>query len=156
MADLQIFWVPTAVAMKGYAEELDCSSTESDIARKTLDHQLSQIAQGRELGVPVVIGTDSGSLGVNHGKAFVDEMKLLMDAGFTLEETISCASMEGARLLGLRSSLGQIKKGMPASFVVCKGEPAFLPDSLRFPERVFVMGIELKGGIAGNGDVSRK
>lgn len=140
MADLQVFWVPTAITMKAYSEELVNGSLESDIAKRTLDHQLEQIAYARNLGVPIAVGTDSGSLGVHHGASYPGELELLLDAGFSIEEAVCCASLEGARLLGLKNELGQLKKGMPATFVAVKGHPSDLPRSLALPVAVYVSG----------------
>jgi imidazolonepropionase-like amidohydrolase len=140
MADLQVFWVPTAITMKAYSEELAKDSLQSDISRRTLDHQLEQIAYARHLGVPIAVGTDSGSLGVHHGASYPRELELLMSAGFSTEEAVSCASLEGARLLGLKNELGQVRKGLPATFVVVEGPPSHLPRSLATPVAIYVGG----------------
>jgi imidazolonepropionase-like amidohydrolase len=88
----------------------------------------------------MAVGTDSGSLGVDHGLALIEEIKIFIRCGFTLEEAIGCSSLEGARLLGMKGELGQLKKGMPATFVAVKGDPASLPDALREPIQVFARG----------------
>jgi imidazolonepropionase-like amidohydrolase len=140
MAELQVFWVPTAFSMKAYSRELAPGSVESEVSVRNLDHQLEQIAYARHLGAPVVIGTDSGGLGIHHGRSFVEELKLLMEAGFSLEDGIRCGSFDGARLLGLDHELGSLKKGMPATFLAARGTPSDLPESLLDPERVYVRG----------------
>lgn len=140
MADRQIFWIPTAYSMKAYAELLDNGSIESEVARKNLDHQLEQISHARRMDIPIALGTDSGGLGIHHGRALVEEMKLLMEAGYPLECAMRAATLDAARLLGLEMELGEIKKGMPATFVVAKGESKCLPDALCPPERVYIRG----------------
>lgn len=140
MAELQVFWTPTAVTMKAYARELPAGAPEADIAWRTLEHQLEQMRVGRELGVPMVVGTDSGSLGVHHGRAVGEEIALFVEAGFSMEEAVCCATLDAARLLGLRQELGQLKKGMPGTFVVVKGPPEELTKGLARPESVFVEG----------------
>jgi imidazolonepropionase-like amidohydrolase len=140
MAELQIAWVPTAVTMKAYSEKLPRGSTEADIAARTFDHQLEQMALARKWGVPMAVGTDSGSLGVNHGQALIEELKIFMQCGFSLEEAVGCSSLEGARLLGMKGGLGQLKRGMPATFVAVQGDPRVLPDALSRPVHVFVEG----------------
>lgn len=140
MAELQIFWAPTAFPMKAYGEQLDPATVEADISAKNLEHQLGQIARARELGVPVVVGTDSGGLGIRHGRAFSKELKLLIEGGFSILEAIRCATFEGARLLGIEERLGRLIKGMPATFIAVCGSPSLLPDALSEPERVYVEG----------------
>lgn len=132
MADKGIFWVPTAYTMKAYAEQLH-GSKEADIARKNLDHQLEQIAKAKQFGVLIAVGTDAGCPGVHHGAAIIEELKLLMHAGFSLSEAIQCSTLNGAKLLGLKDS-GRLAPGMKADFIAVKGTPACLPDypSFRF------------------------
>jgi len=140
MADRRVFWVPTAYSMQAYAELLNTGGIESEIAKKNLDHQLEQIFSARTLDVPVVLGTDSGGLGIHHGSALAAEMKLLMEAGHSLEGAIRAATLDPARLLGLEMELGEIRKGMPATFLVANGGPACLPAALCPPQIVFIRG----------------
>jgi imidazolonepropionase-like amidohydrolase len=138
IAEKGLVWVPTAVTMKAYAGLLK-GSKPGLVSRKNLDHQLEQIAMARELGVKVAIGTDSGSPGVDHGKAVRDEMGLFMEAGFSVEETVRSATSIGADLIGLERS-GQIAKGMRANFIAVKGSCLEFPKSLQTIERIYMDG----------------
>lgn len=140
MAERQVYWVPTAYSMKAYADLSGNGSVEAEVARRNLDHQLEQIASAKKLDVPIALGTDAGGMGIDHGKALSEEMKLLMAAGYPLESSVRAATLDAARLLGLDNELGEIKKGMPATFVATKGEPDCLPDSLCPPERIYIRG----------------
>lgn len=135
MADAKTTWVPTAYTMKAYVE----SGITSDVARKNLDHQLDQISIARELGVKIALGTDAGSLGVHHGKAVIEEMKLLIASGYSLTEAIRCATMNGAQLLDLKDT-GCLEKGMRATFVAVPSDPSNLPESLNRIECIFING----------------
>lgn len=140
IAELQTFWVPTAFSMRAFSRQLPAASIEAEVSKRNLDHQLQQIALARQAGVPIAVGTDCGSLGIHHGKAFIEEFKLLMEAGFSTADAIRCATLEGARLLGLENQLGQLKKGMPATFIAVAGDPSSLPDALLSPQQVYVCG----------------
>jgi imidazolonepropionase-like amidohydrolase len=146
MAELQVFWTPTAITMKAYARGLPDGTTEADIAWRTLEHQLAQMTLARQLGVPMVVGTDSGSLGVHHGLAVSEEIGLFVEVGYTVEEAVSCATSDAARLLGLRNELGQLKKGMPATLIAVQGPPETLTDFLARPEKVMMWGQLVAGG----------
>jgi imidazolonepropionase-like amidohydrolase len=146
MAELQVFWVPTAFSMRAYCEQLPPGSTETEVALRNLDHQVEQIAHARKLGIPVVVGTDSGGLGIRHGRAFVQELKILAEAGFTIPEAVRCATLDGARLLGLQNELGSLKKGMPATFVAVPGDPSNLPAALEAVESVYFHGKQVSRG----------
>jgi imidazolonepropionase-like amidohydrolase len=140
MADRGVIWVPTAVTMQAYARLRRQSGRNPDVALRTLDHQLGQLALARRLGVRVALGTDSGSPGVHHGSAVIEELKLLMQAGFPLEEAIGCASANAGLLAGLR--LGWLQHGHPATFIAVDAEPSRLPGELGRIRAVFIDGIK--------------
>ncbi|MEJ2058183.1 MAG: amidohydrolase family protein, partial [Desulfofustis sp.] len=141
MAEKGIFWVPTLFTMKACAMHADHYRTKIDrkVVEKTLAHQLEQLAYAREKGVLVALGTDSGSIGVLHGESLTEEMKLFRQAGFSLSETIRCATEHGARLLGIED-LGVISAGKPAHFLVTRGTPAQLPRKLGYLEAIYLDG----------------
>lgn len=140
MAGLGTTWVPTACTMSGYAGILPMESPEARGAVRILEHQLEQMRHAIRLSVPMAVGTDSGSPGVHHGLAVAEEMGLFMKAGMDVEEAVQCASSRGARLLGAENELGLLKEDMPATFVVLKGPPGGMPQSLREPAAVCVRG----------------
>jgi imidazolonepropionase-like amidohydrolase len=115
-------------------------SRESEVASQNRDHQIGQISLARACGVAIAAGTDAGSPGVHHGSALIEELRLLMEAGFSIQGAVQCATSNGARLLGLERDLGLLRQGMPATFVVVKGDPEGLPESLAEPVQVFVRG----------------
>jgi imidazolonepropionase-like amidohydrolase len=129
MAERQITWVPTAFTMKAYAHTLAPHTTEADVARKNFDHQLEQIGLAKKLGVPIAVGTDAGSLGVHHGKSYRDELKVLLEVGFTIEEAIHSAVNIGGRLLGL-SNIGPLMPHAAATFIAIPADPAHVLDHL--------------------------
>lgn len=140
MAERQVFWTPTAYTMKAYWQFAENGNEQAEIAHKNLDHQLEQIALAKRLEVPLAVGTDAGSLGVHHGAALIEELKLLMEAGYSVEAAIRAATFNAARLLGLETQMGRIGKGLPATFVVAAGDPSQLPDTLSVPQAVYIRG----------------
>ncbi len=141
MAEKGVFWVPTVFTMKACAQHAAHYRTAIDrkVVEKTLAHQLEQLAYAREIGVAVALGTDSGSIGVLHGESMIEEMKLFRQAGYSLSETIRCATENGARLLGT-GELGLIAPGKPAHFLVTRGTPAQLPRKLGYLEALYLDG----------------
>jgi imidazolonepropionase-like amidohydrolase len=143
IAEQQIAWVPTAFAMKALASALPPDTLESKISAKNLEHQIEQLAYARKTGVRVAVGTDAGGFGIHHGKAFADELKIFIHAGYSVEEAIRCATWEGARLLGVEEDLGRVVPGMPASFIAVRSVPSGLIDALDRVERVYIRGIRI-------------
>jgi len=122
LAERQIVWIPTAITMKAYSEWLLPASNEAETAIRNLEHQIGQMMLARKLGVPIALGTDSGSLGVFHGYSAKEELKLFQEAGFSVSEAIQCATLNGARLLGI-PNLGSLQPGKRACFTVIDGPP---------------------------------
>lgn len=127
--------------MKAYAEilEYERNFAGAGVAQKNLEHQLGQLRLARELGVTVALGTDAGSPGVLHGESAFEEMKLLARAGYPLPEIVHCATLAGARLMGL-DTMGLLAPGRPADFLVARGAPSQLPRKLSYLESVYLGG----------------
>ena len=70
----------------------------------------------------MAVGTDAGSMGVNHGISIVEELKLFVKVGFNLEQAVSCATGKAARLLGI-DALGELRPGKRAAFIALKSSP---------------------------------
>jgi len=145
LAEKQVTWVPTVFTMQAYARTLPRKRRrEREVARKTLEHQLDQIRQAKEFGVPVALGTDAGSLGVRHGEAVREELRLFLVAGMDLAAAIQCATSRGAALLGLQEGAGRLVPGGPATFLAVKARPEGLFDGLASPESICIEGIAVK------------
>ena len=129
MASRETTWVPTAFTMKALGRRSERAEIDTGVVQKNLEHQIRQIQAAHELGVRIALGTDSGSAGVEHGQALIEEMRLFMDAGYSIEKIVQCATHNGALLLGL-PQVGQLKVNMQATFIAVKGAPSQLPESL--------------------------
>jgi imidazolonepropionase-like amidohydrolase len=71
---------------------------------------MTAVGRGRDLGVAIVAGTDSGSPGVAHN-SIATELWLLAQAGLRPDEVAASATHEAARLLGLSDGYGTLSPG---------------------------------------------
>jgi adenine deaminase len=85
----------------------------------------------------------SNSPAVDHGIAVDDEMKIMIQAGYSIEEVIRCASFSSAQLMVIED-IGLLAPGGPATFNVVEVDPSKLPDSLRRPKAVYYKGELIK------------
>ncbi len=107
--------------------------------KKMLAEQLTQLRLAKKLGVKVAVGTGAGSVGLLHGESMVEEMKLFIKAGYSLEETIQCASENGAGFFGMEK-LGALTLGRKATFLITRGSAKQLPRKLFYLEGIYVDG----------------
>lgn len=139
IADRGATWVPTALTMKALGDQTKRQRVNADVVQKNLEHQIEQIQTAREIGVRIALGTDAGSAGVVHGQAVIGEMRIFLDAGYSIEKAVRCATHNGALLMSLPRA-GQLKENMPATFIAVKGAPSQLPESLDQIKMIFYEG----------------
>lgn len=158
MAEKNVLWIPSVVRAKN---GLDGASGGGDVCcrfstryvapgkpipgakafwQKVLEEQLTQLRFARESGVTTAIGTGAGSVGILHGESMVEEMKLFIKAGYSLEEAIRCASENGASFFGMEN-LGTLTVGQQATFLVTRGTVKQLPRKLSYLESIYVGGV---------------
>lgn len=158
MAARQVLWIPSVVRAKNGLDgsasggEVCCRFSQRYVApgqpdpgaeafwKGMLAEQLAQLRLARELGVVAAVGTGAGSVGILHGEAVVEEMKLFIRAGYSLAETIRCASATGAGFFGMER-LGALAVGRPATFLVARGSVGQLPRKLSYLEGIYVDGV---------------
>ena len=157
MAEQQILWIPSLLAAKN---GLDSSGSGGDVCcrfslryvapgqaqpgvealwKQMLTEQFAQLQLARELGVSVAVGTGAGRPGILHGESVVEEIKLLLKAGYSLEEALHCATETGARFFNMEQ-LGALQVGKPATFLVTRGTPHQLPRKLAYLENIYLNG----------------
>jgi imidazolonepropionase-like amidohydrolase len=69
------------------------------------------------------------------------EVELLVEAGFTPEQAVRVATLNGAVYLGLQDRIGSIAPGKDADLVVVKGDPARNIADIEHVEIVFKDGL---------------
>ena len=135
MAEKGLTWVPTVYPMKAHYNFLKKTGQNFDVTLKNIEHQLDQIRLAKKIGVSVATGTDAGSPGAEHGDSLSKEFGMLMAAGFSVEEAVKSATLNGARLMGIKK-MGLVAEGMAANIIATPGPPSRLPKSFASVEYV--------------------
>ncbi|MDQ3949467.1 MAG: amidohydrolase family protein [Gemmatimonadota bacterium] len=92
--------------------------------RSGYDGTLAIIRAMRAAGVPILVGTDAGSVMVFPGSSVHEEMALLVeDARLTPREALWGATLGPARYFGMERDLGTIEVGKLADLVLLDGDP---------------------------------
>ena len=90
----------------------------------------------------LVVGTDpTGYGGIVAGYANQRAVKLLVESGFSPEEAISIATLNGARYLGIDDRIGTVTAGKVADLIVVRGDPSAAISDVHNVELVFKSGI---------------
>ncbi len=157
MVEKDVLWIPSLLRAKngldgaGSSGDVCCRFSQRYVApgkpnpgaeafwKKMLAEQLTQLRLARELGVKTAVGTGAGSVGILHGESMGEEMKLFIKAGYSLAETIRCASENGARFFGMEQ-LGALTVGRKATFLITRGTVQQLPRKLSYLEGIYIDG----------------
>lgn len=99
------------------------SPATTDYLERLVAFDAHLVTRLNEAGVPIVIGTDTGTSGVVGGFSFHDEMELLAKAGMRPEQLMAAATIRPAQWLGIDSKVGTIEVGKRADFVLLDGNP---------------------------------
>lgn len=109
---------------------------------KTFQHGLALEHAFVAAGGLLIAGPDpTGNGGVIPGFGDLREIELLVEAGFSPEQAVRIATLNGAIYLGLQSRIGSIAPGKDADLVVVKGDPSRAITDIENVELVFKDGI---------------
>jgi cytosine/adenosine deaminase-related metal-dependent hydrolase len=112
-----------------------------------LGHGVARVADMRQRGVPVALGTDG--LGSNDAIDMFAEMRAVVaQQALPFDDVFRMATIDGARALGLPEHLGSLEEGKRADFAVvalrdAKGDP--VEDMIRFAGRANVKATYIGG-----------
>jgi imidazolonepropionase-like amidohydrolase len=124
-------------AAPGWAAELGFGARS--VAKGRLRKATRAARRLHEAGVPLLLGTDSGTWPLLHaqfpGFAAVRELELLQRAGLSPAEALAAGTSEPARLLGL-DDLGSVAVGKRAELAVLASDPLQDPRAWRTLELV--------------------
>jgi imidazolonepropionase-like amidohydrolase len=94
-----------------------------------------------EAGIPVVLGTDTGFIGVLLGVSTHIELELMVEAGLTPDDVLRAATINAARMIGREKDLGTVEAGKFADLVILDADPR---QDIRNVTRIYKT---LKGGV---------
>jgi imidazolonepropionase-like amidohydrolase len=149
MRDRRIAWTPTFCPVHfqwAHPEAAGWSSNTRGNLRRILDRHAEHLRLAAEMGVPLLIGTDAGSMGVKHGHALFDEIDRYLEAGLTLETTLNAATAGARHHFGLSHT--QFKVGAPFDAVLLPASPFMRISALREPLKVWKEGAKPQGSLA--------
>ncbi|WP_194911559.1 amidohydrolase family protein [Catenulispora rubra] len=85
------------------------------------EHRLRLVGEMHRAGVPIMVGTDTGTPGTVPGFSVHDELRLLVEAGLSARAALYAATVEPADFLGTAS--GRVAAGCVADLAVLDANP---------------------------------
>jgi imidazolonepropionase-like amidohydrolase len=139
MRDNQVAWTPTFGPVHFQwlqPQAVGWSDNTVGNLRRILDRHAEHLRLADEMGVTLLMGTDAGSMGVEHGRAMFDEIDRYLEAGLTLEKTLAAATSTARRHFGHdRPVLG---RGAGFEAVLLEESPFDYIVALRKPRQVWL------------------
>lgn len=139
MRDKQVAWTPTFGPVHfqwAHPEAVGWSPNTIGNLRRILDSHAEHLRIAHEIGVPLLLGTDAGSMGVEHGKAVHEEIRRYLEAGLSLAATLAAATAGNRRHCGLPDPV--LKAGAAFEAMLLDASPFEQLDALQAPHRVWV------------------
>jgi len=140
MRDNDVAWTPTFCPVHfqwAVPSAVGWSANTVDNLRRILDRHAEHLRLADEMGVRLLMGTDAGSMGVEHGFAMFEEIDRYLEAGLSLEKTLMAASSTARRHFGYARS--GLERGTAFEAVLLDDSPFQRIDALRRPRRVWRM-----------------
>ncbi len=104
--------------------------------------EMKRVLKFHTMGGKITVGTDpTGSGKTIAGYANQRLIELLMETGFSIEETIKLASLNGAAYLGIETKTGTVEVGKEADLVLLNGDLSNDVSKIRNMELVFKNGV---------------
>ena len=141
MRDRQLAWVPTFCPVHfqwAQPQAVGWSPNTVGNLRRILDAHAEHLRIARELGVRVLVGTDAGSMGVEHGLAMFDEIDRFLEAGWPLQPVLAAATSVARRHFGAEHAT--LALGAAFDAVLLRASPWDDAQALRHPRQVWARG----------------
>ena len=138
MRDRQIAWTPTFCPVHfqwAQPQAVGWSDNTVGNLRSILDRHAEMLQLADQMGIALLMGTDAGSMGVEHGRAMYEEIDRYLEAGLSLEKTLAAATSAARRHFGHDQPL--LERGAPFEAVLLAQSPFARPEALRQPVRVW-------------------
>ena len=139
MRDQQVAWTPTFCPVHfqwAQPQAVGWSDNTVGHLRRILDSHAEHLRLAHEMGVPLLLGTDAGSMGVEHGKAVFEEVKRYLEAGLPLQAVLTAATASNRRHLGAADPV--LKAGARFECMLLPASPFAQLEALQTPAQVWL------------------
>ena len=134
MRDHDLAWTPTFCPVHfqwAHPDAVGWSAQTVGHLRRILDAHAEHLRLAHEMGVRLLVGTDAGSMGVEHGLAVFDETERFAEAGLPTAAALRAATPAPRRHFGIAQPL--LAAGAPFDALLLSASPFADLAALRRP-----------------------
>ena len=138
MRDRDLAWTPTFCPVHfqwAQPQAVGWSAQTVGHLRRILDAHAEHLRMAHEMGVRLLLGTDAGSMGVEHGHAVADEIDRFVEAGLPMQAVLRAATSAPRRHFG--DAHPRLAVGAPFEALLLPASPLADARALRRPQRVW-------------------
>lgn len=124
MCDKQMEWVPTFSPVHFQLKNPELAGwnqKSQDAIKAILDNHYEMVGLAGKMNLHVIPGSDAGSYGVEHGKALLDEIVHLVNAGLSLSQVLHNATILVRKKWNY--PLNYLRQGSSEAFVIMDKDP---------------------------------
>ncbi|MDW7669958.1 MAG: amidohydrolase family protein, partial [Bacillota bacterium] len=119
------YWVPTFIPIHNILKHGVENGIPQSMIDRTVDvseNHKAKFKKALEIGVKIVMGTDSGMPFTYHGENAA-EIELMVENGMSEMNAILSATSTASEMLGLDKQIGKIQEGMLADIIAVEDDP---------------------------------
>jgi imidazolonepropionase-like amidohydrolase len=138
MRDKDLAWTPTFCPVHFQWAQPDAAGWSSQTVghlRRILDAHAEHLLLAHRMGVRLLVGTDAGSMGVEHGTAMFEEIERFLEAGLPMSAVLRAATSQARRHFGDAQPL--LARGAVFEAVQLAASPFTDARALRRPQRIW-------------------
>jgi imidazolonepropionase-like amidohydrolase len=115
--------LPASLASPAAVKQFQFLAGNAAFTRGRLGVARGNLKKVFDAGVPIVLGTDTGFVGVLIGVSTYVELELLVEAGLRPQDAIRAATLNAAGMIGREKDLGSVEAGKLADLVILDAKP---------------------------------
>ena len=105
------------------ADQLPAEPPWLKVGPEFTENGLLTINKAYEAGVPIVVGSDAGNVGLLAGPSIYREFEMMAEAGMPSEAILTAAAWNAAVSLGIDDELGAVRTGYLADLLILSADP---------------------------------
>lgn len=135
--------VPTFAALHAMVKYMPDTAPQAqkEAMQSLMESHSASIKKAYLAGIPIAMGTDSGTPFSTFGKGSALELELMHNCGMSTQDVITSATKTASELIGIQSQYGTLDVGKYANLLVLNQNPLDVIQTVQSPQAVYKKGV---------------